>query len=158
MNRKNIITLLMTMVCLALLSSAAMAEDKCVSYAKPYANSAKLLAISITTTVDALEALNKRANENEITSFNDAVASMRKKADEVSKSLNEKHDSIMLKAATSDDYTLCKEDLQEEIDALKEQTAKAKTLLTDLKNNIKDLLDQLQDAFFGQRSADSFLL
>ena len=149
MTRKNIITLLMTMVCFTLLSSIAVAEDKCVSYAKPYATSAKLLAISISTTADALESINKRANENEITSFNDFVADMKKKADDMSKKLNEKHDTILQKAATSDDYALCKKDVDNELDALKNQMSKAKTLVTDLKKGIKDVLEELENAFFG---------
>jgi chromosome segregation ATPase len=130
-------------------SQPAFADDQCIDYAKPLATTARLLAKSIAATTEALVALNKRANANDITSFNDFVESAQERSEEMVETLNEQQERIMERAESTTDYTLCKKDLQDEIDTLKESTAKAQKLLIELKDSIKDLLDELKGAFFG---------
>ncbi|OBQ54048.1 hypothetical protein [Halodesulfovibrio spirochaetisodalis] len=131
------------------LTQTAMANDKCLDYATPLATSAKLLAKSIAATTEALVAVNERANANEITSFNDFVASAQERSEQMVRDLNEKQQRIMERAESSKDYTLCKEDMQDELDELKELSAQAKDLLVELKDSIKDMLSELKGAFFG---------
>ncbi|MCT4534133.1 hypothetical protein [Halodesulfovibrio sp.] len=135
--------------CMLCFSQPAFADDQCIDYAKPLATTARLLAKSIAATTEALVALNKRANANEITSFNDFVESAQERSEEMVETLNEQQERIMERAESTTDYTLCKKDLQDEIDTLKESTAKAQKLLIELKDSIKDLLDELKGAFFG---------
>ena len=142
-------TLFAAIVCVMLFSIPATANQECISYAKPYASSAKLLAVTITSTADALVSVNKRANEHEITSFNDFVADMKSKADEMSLRLNRKAEDIMLKAKNSNNYGICKQELREDLDALKAQGNRAKELLEELKKSTQNLLDELKGAFFG---------
>ncbi|SIO30155.1 coiled-coil domain-containing protein [Halodesulfovibrio marinisediminis] len=127
----------------------AYANEECINYAKPLATSARLLAKSIAATTESLVAINKRANDNEITSFNDLVESTQKRSEEMVRDLNEKQERIMERAESTTDYTLCKQDMQDELEDLKEATKEAKDLLIELKDSIKAMLDELKGAFFG---------
>ncbi len=130
-------------------SMPAYANEECINYAKPLASSARLLAKSIAVSTEALVAINKRANENEITSFNDFVESAKERSEEMIRTLNEKQKNIMDRAESTTDYTLCKQDMQDELEELKAETKEAQKLLIELKDSIKSMLDELKGAFFG---------
>ncbi|MCG8529838.1 MAG: hypothetical protein MI749_04155 [Desulfovibrionales bacterium] len=146
----NIISypLALLLCCFLTLPAAAQTED-CIDYAAPIATAARLLAVSVTTTADALVALNKRANESEISSFDSFVADADKRARDLARTLDEKQRTIMEQAEKTTDYTLCKQDLSEALADLKKEMTKAKAMLIELKAAIKDILDQLKGAFFG---------
>jgi chromosome segregation ATPase len=127
----------------------AYANEECINYAKPLASSARLLAKSIAVSTEALVAINKRANENEITSFNDFVESAKERSEEMIRTLDEKQKNIMDRAESTTDYTLCKQDMQDELEELKAETKEAQKLLIELKDSIKSMLDELKGAFFG---------
>ncbi|WP_290925305.1 hypothetical protein [Halodesulfovibrio sp.] len=148
---KRIATTILMIICTFMLCSTipAYANEECINYAKPLASSARLLAKSIETTTEALVAINERANENEITSFNDFVASAQERSKQMVKDLNEKQQRIMDRAESTTDYTICKQDMQDELEELKAETKEAKALLIELKDSIKNMLEELKGAFFG---------
>lgn len=148
---KRIVVTILAVICTFALNFAlpAHANEECINYAKPLASSARLLAKSIETTTEALVAINKRANENEITSFNEIVVSAQERSEQMVKDLNEKQQRIMDRAESTTDYTICKQDMQDELEELKAETKEAKALLIELKDSIKNMLEELKGAFFG---------
>jgi len=148
---KRFATIAFATICTYMLcfSMPAYANEECINYAKPLANSARLLAKSIEVSTEALVAINKRANENEITSFNDFVESAQERSEKMIRTLDEKQQSIMDRAESTTDYTLCKQDMQDELEELKAETKEAQKLLIELKDSIKSMLDELKGAFFG---------
>ena len=144
-------TIAFTIICTYMLffSMPAYANEECINYAKPLASSARLLAKSIEVSTEALVSLNKRANKNEITSFNDFVESAQERSEKMIHTLDEKQQSIMDHAESTTDYTLCKQDMQDELEELKAETKEAQKLLIELKDSIKSMLDELKGAFFG---------
>ncbi|KAF1073520.1 hypothetical protein [Halodesulfovibrio sp. MK-HDV] len=148
---KRFATIAFAIICTYMLSFSmpAYANEECINYAKPLASSARLLAKSIEVSTEALVAINKRANENEITSFNDFVESSQERSEKMIRSLDEKQQTIMDRAESTTDYTLCKKDMQDELEELKAETKEAQKLLIELKDSIKSMLDELKGAFFG---------
>ncbi|MEZ0576467.1 hypothetical protein [Halodesulfovibrio aestuarii] len=148
---KKLATTVFAVICTYMLcfSLPAYANEKCINYAKPLASSARLLAKSIEATTNALVAINKRANTHEITSFNDTVEAAQKRSEQMVRDLNEKQQHIMERAESTTDYTICKQDMQDELEELKAATKEAKDLLIELKDSIKSMLEELKGSFFG---------
>lgn len=147
---KRLATIFFAITLMLCSSLTAHANEECINYAKPLASSARLLAKSIEATTEALVAINKRANSNDIKSFNEFVESAQKRSEEMVRGLNEKQQRIMERAESTDDYTICKQDMQDELEELKKMTNEAKDLLVELKDSIKTMLEELKDAFFGE--------
>lgn len=148
---KKLATTVFAVICTYMLcfSLPAYANEECINYAKPLASSARLLARSIEASTEALVSINKRANANEITSFNDFVESAQERSKQMVRDLDEKQQRIMDRAESTTDYTVCKQDMQDELEELKDATKEAKALLIELKDSIKSMLDELKGAFFG---------
>lgn len=148
---KKFATTAFAVICTYMLcfSLPAYANEECINYAKPLAGTARLLAKSIAATTEALVAINKRANTNEITSFNDFVESAQERSEKMIHNLEQKQQNIMDRAESTTDYTLCKQDLQDQLEDLKGETKEAKALLIELKDSIKSMLEELKGAFFG---------